>query len=320
MFLGDMNSQDIKYRSVQIEPTNRCNLRCRACWHTLGDVKKSDNLNFSFFKIIIDQFNGIRDLNLQGLGEPFLAPDLLRMITYAAGKGISVWLTSNFNTDMNKEFAQEVVRSGIAKIRISVDASSENQYSYIKRGGSLQKVINAISLFNKVKNELSSNFPVLAFNTIAMKSNIKDLKNIIILAHSLDIREIALIPLVVFNKGLANKRESLSADITLVKQYIEEIYKTARELGIELEEGVSAMMLPKEMNLTRNEEPKCASGCYIDCLGFLYPCCNVKYFLGNFNDNRLIEMINSPRYQFFQENILTKKIDCASCMEILNKG
>jgi len=308
----------INYRSLQIEPTNRCNLKCRVCWHTLGAPKGYGDLSFDLFKTIFSQFDGIQDLNLQGLGEPFLSQDLLNMISHVKHKKVDVWLTSNLNIDIDEKFARSIVKSGLTKIRISIDASSEKEYGKIKKRGSFKKVINAIRLINRIKSELSSDFPILAFNTIAMKRNIKDLQNIIKLAHSLGIYEIALIPLVIFNKGIATKNESLDNNIPLLREYTDGIFKTAQDLGIKLEEGISAVVHPKEMGLKTNEKPKCTYGCFVDCFGFLYPCCNVKYFLGNFRNENLSEMVNNGRYNFFEKNILQRKLGCSSCMEILN--
>lgn len=315
-----METWDIKYKSVQIEPTNRCNLKCRICWHTFGGIKKFGDMNFNLFKTIINQFNGITDLNLQGLGEPFLAPNLLNMVVYANDKGINVWLASNLNFDiMDEKFIHDIIRSGLTKIRISIDASNEKKYADVKKGGFLGKAIDAIYSINKAKKKYSSNLPVLAFNTVAMKRNVKDLKNIIELAHRLDIREIALIPLVIFNKGIATNEESLSNNLPLVNKYINGIIKTAQDLDIKLEEGISAMVHPKEMGLKSVVTTKCVSSCYVDCFGFLYPCCNVKYSFGNFKNDNLFRMINNDKYLFFKDNILEKRINCVSCMEILNK-
>lgn len=315
-----MEYWDINYQSLQIEPTNRCNLKCRVCWHTLGDIKEYGDLDFDSFKTIFDQFNGIADVNLQGLGEPFLAPDLLNMISYAKYKKVDVWLASNLNFNIDEKFARSIVKSGLTKIRISIDASTEKEYARIKRNGSLSKVINAVRLISRIKRELSSKLPVLAFNTIAMKRNIKDLSNIIKLAHSLQINEIALIPLVIFDKGLATKKQSLNNNIPIVNKYIPKVFRVAQDLGIKLEEGISAMMHPEEMGLESNAKPKCTYSCYIDCFGFLYPCCNVKYSFGNCKNNTIYEIFKSDRYLFFKEKILQKKSDCLSCMQILNRS
>jgi MoaA/NifB/PqqE/SkfB family radical SAM enzyme len=307
------------YKSLQIEPTNKCNLKCRVCWHTLTPIEKKGVLDFALFKVIIDQFANIEDLNLQGLGEPFLTPDLLKMIAYARDKKIAVWLASNLNTDMDERFARQVVDSGLAKIRISIDAANQRDYARIKKGGDFKKVIANIRLVNKVKKEYASSLPVLAFNTIAMKRNIRDIENILRLAHELDIGEIALIPLVVFDKGIAVQEESLSNNIDLVAKYIGEIHRTAEELGVKLEEGISAMHHPDEMGLKGEAKAKCSRSYYVDYSGNLYPCCNVKYHFGCFGNEGLVGMLKGHRFRFFQENILNRNLDCQSCMRILNK-
>jgi MoaA/NifB/PqqE/SkfB family radical SAM enzyme len=307
------------YTSLQIEPTNRCNLKCRVCWHTLNPVENPAALDFCRFKAIIEQFTDMEDLNLQGLGEPFLAPHLLEMIAYARDRKVTVWLATNLNTDIDEKFAREIVASGLSKIRVSIDAANQRDYAAVKAGGDFRRVIANIELMNRAKKECASELPLLAFNIIAMKRNLRDIKNILRLAHKLGVREVALIPLVVFGRGLAVAQEALVNNVALVNKHIGEIRKTARELGVKLEEGISATRHPQELGFKAEEKPKCRYSCYVDCRGNLYPCCNVKYSFGSFDGTGLSGMLKSDSYRFFQENILAKNLDCLSCSKILNQ-
>jgi len=52
-------------------------------------------MKFDVYTGIIDQFTGLRDLHLQGLGEPMMHPRFFEMVSYAVSKGIRVTTNSN---------------------------------------------------------------------------------------------------------------------------------------------------------------------------------------------------------------------------------
>jgi hypothetical protein len=45
-------------------------------------------MKFETFTRIVDQFVGLRELQLQGLGEPMMPPRFFDMVTYAAEQGV----------------------------------------------------------------------------------------------------------------------------------------------------------------------------------------------------------------------------------------
>jgi MoaA/NifB/PqqE/SkfB family radical SAM enzyme len=48
------------------------------------------------FVSLIDQFPGLSELHLQGLGEPMMHPRFFDMVAHAAERGIAVSCNSNF--------------------------------------------------------------------------------------------------------------------------------------------------------------------------------------------------------------------------------
>ena len=66
-------------RSLQVEVTGACNLRCHMCLvryrPPLHRVKGS--LTLDQFRSLVDELPDLDEITLQGLGEPLLAPDLM---------------------------------------------------------------------------------------------------------------------------------------------------------------------------------------------------------------------------------------------------
>src|SRR5438105_15256820 len=84
---------------VQIEPVGQCNLRCQMCSIQFRQDGPPYGppafMEFETFTRIIDQFVTLKELHLQGLGEPMMHPRFFDMIEYATGKSIKVSTNSN---------------------------------------------------------------------------------------------------------------------------------------------------------------------------------------------------------------------------------
>src|SRR4051812_32540263 len=81
---------------LQVEVTASCNLRCRMCIVRYRPaLPRSASMSFAQFKPLLDAMPDVRELSLQGIGEPLLAPDLYEMIAYASARGISVGFNTN---------------------------------------------------------------------------------------------------------------------------------------------------------------------------------------------------------------------------------
>ena len=81
---------------VQIEPVGQCNLRCRMCPIAYrNEGERPAFMPLETFCRLIEQFPALRELQLQGMGEPFLHPRFLDMVRFAAARGIEVSTNTN---------------------------------------------------------------------------------------------------------------------------------------------------------------------------------------------------------------------------------
>ena len=132
-------------RSVIIEPTNRCNMRCRSC-HFWGEGverhRAVGSIDPELARAMIEEishWDAEVDLMLTGAGEPLLHPEICQMISWAAEAGnISVGILSN-GLLMDPETAERLVESGIHWIGFSVDGADPERYSWY-RGAELEVV------------------------------------------------------------------------------------------------------------------------------------------------------------------------------------
>src|SRR3954468_18096308 len=121
---------------LQIEPVGQCNLRCQMCpvqFRRDGPANGVAFMDYDNFTRLIDQFTTVKELHLQGLGEPMMHPRLFDMIAYAVSKGIHVTSTSNM-TLLSPRRAEQCVRSGLAELNISIDSAIPEIYERIRVG------------------------------------------------------------------------------------------------------------------------------------------------------------------------------------------
>ena len=79
---------------LQVEPVGQCNLRCQMCPIQFRQDGPPHGppafMEFDVFTRLLDQFPGLEELQLQGLGEPMMHPrffDMVALRRRAAGSG-----------------------------------------------------------------------------------------------------------------------------------------------------------------------------------------------------------------------------------------
>lgn len=296
---------------IQFEVTNDCNLSCRICWRALRDeAVLVKNVSFDKFKLAIDKILNvfdIRELNTQGLGEPFLCPDILPILKYVKSEGLSVWLVTN-GTLIDDHIAEKLVEIAVDKIRFSVDSADDRLYAAIKSGSSLDKITQNISKINTSKVKLNRKLPVIAFNSVVIKGALCGADKLIEMAASLSVKEISLIPLVVFSKSLAVKDEQVDFYDAGFNDRVRLLKELASQAGIELNLGIS---------LESREDKFCHSGFYIDVDGLVHPCCNVSCRkFGNIYKENISSIVSE--YLRFRKWLDGKRLSCKECNKVLD--
>src|SRR3954451_18085150 len=86
-------------RFLQVEPVGQCNLRCRMCpiqFRKDGPPYGPPAfMSFDHYAGLLDQFPGLGELQLQGLGEPMMHPRFFDMVELAVSRGIKVSTNTN---------------------------------------------------------------------------------------------------------------------------------------------------------------------------------------------------------------------------------
>src|SRR5258705_13976288 len=128
--------------SISFEPTTSCNLRCPECPSGLRAFSRPTGmLKKDFFSETIDQLSkDLLYLVFYFQGEPYLNPDFLEMVKYASSKKIYTATSTNAHY-LNDANAKKTIESGLDRLIISIDGTTQDVYQQYRIGGRLDKVI-----------------------------------------------------------------------------------------------------------------------------------------------------------------------------------
>ncbi len=157
-------------RTVLLETTNACNLRCKSC-HIWGEgVKRKREVGFiseAVSKKAIDELSRWDEkinVILHGAGEPLLHKDFVKILSYAASKeNLSAGFLSNGSL-LTREISAAILETNIAWIGFSVDGAQDDQFRK-NRGTELGRVEAAIETFLSLR---SGNRPSIFVNMVAL--------------------------------------------------------------------------------------------------------------------------------------------------------
>jgi len=166
--------------SISFEPTTSCNLRCPECPSGLrAFTRPTGMLKKDFFTDTIDQLSKeLLYLVFYFQGEPYLNPGFLDMVKYASSKKIYTATSTNAHY-LNDENAKRTIESGLDRLIISIDGTTQEVYQQYRVGGRLDKVIEGAKNIVRWKKELKSKTPFVVFQFLVVKPNehqIEDVK------------------------------------------------------------------------------------------------------------------------------------------------
>ena len=160
------NHSPLKPLEVFCEITYKCNLKCPTCfrWTTVED---RDELGLEDWKAAISKLEkwvGTFNLFVSG-GEPFLRDDMIEIIKFASGLGITVSVVSNGSL-IDKTLAKRIVSSGLFGLTLSLNSMNPKTHNKTRgTAGSFDEVMRAIeNLRERGKMRLNIAATVMAEN------------------------------------------------------------------------------------------------------------------------------------------------------------
>lgn len=287
--------------SMEIEPTTSCNLRCPQCPSGLRQFTRNTGmLNMDLYKTVIDELHPeLAYLILYFQGEPFLNKNFLEFVRYASQKRIYTATSSNahYFTD---EVAKATIESGLDRLIISIDGTTQETYSTYRVGGNLDRVIEGTKRIMHWKKQLNSKTPYVVWQFIAFKHNEHEIPEIKRLAREAGVDDLGI--------KTAQIYDYLHSD-----ELIPENENLSRYQKSDGGYTIKNKLLNQCWRMWR--------GSVITWDGLVVPCCfdkDATNQFGNVSQESFASIWNNDKYNSFRGAVLRsrKEIDiCTNCTE-----
>lgn len=292
--------------SISFEPTTSCNLRCPECPSGLREfTRPTGMLQKDFFTETIDDIHKeLLYLIFYFQGEPYLNPNFLDMVKYASEKGIYTATSTNAHY-LTDERARKTVESGLDRLIISIDGTTQDVYQQYRVGGNLEKVLQGARNIVKWKKELSSKKPFVFFQFLVVKPNEHQIEEVKKLAAEIGVDQVRFKTAQVYD--YENDPNQLIPSIDKFSRY-----KKNKEGVMEIKSGLN------------NYCWKLWHANVITWDGLVVPCCfdkDATHRLGNLKMQSFKQVWQNDNYRQFRSELMQsrKNIDiCANCSEGLS--
>jgi radical SAM protein with 4Fe4S-binding SPASM domain len=289
--------------SISFEPTTSCNLRCPECPSGLREfTRPTGMLKQDFFKQTIDDiYKDILYLIFYFQGEPYLNKNFLEMVKYAASKGIYTATSTNAHY-LTDDVAKKTIESGLDRLIISIDGTTQEVYQQYRRGGHLDKVIAGAKNVVKWKKELNSKTPFIFFQFLVVKPNEHQIEEI--------------------------KKLGAEIGVDEVRFKTAQVYDYENDPNNLIPENEKFSRYKKSKAGKHEAKNKLANHCWklwqanvITWDGMVVPCCfdkDASHQLGDLKNQSFKEIWQNDNYKQFRKELMTsrKNIDiCANCSE-----
>ena len=295
----DSQKTNSKLKSAYLHVTDRCNLHCVGCYSYVDHRNQNLDLTTHQMEEILEKLSksGVEELVISG-GEPFLRPDINRILSKAKSLGMIICVISNGTLEIDHYLP---VINYIDTLSISVDGY-EPGVSYIRDTGATEK---ALQLANLLKEKVN----VHLIFTIH-KKNVGNLSKYIKTANDLGVS---------FNFSIF----TVNPHNTAFSEYLLD----ESDLGViadAINKGDDVFIEDSVMNGRSDgiEGLRCTLGCGLGCKmisvaadGNVYPCHmlhNSKCKMGNIINNDLSEILSKDTVHCSDLNV--ERIDeCNRC-------
>lgn len=287
--------------SISIEPTTSCNLRCPQCPSGLRSFSRETGmLSTATNQRIIDQLSpSLAYITYYFQGEPYLNPDFLEMVNYANKKKIYTCTSTNAHY-LSLENCERTIASGLSKLIISIDGTTQESYAKYRIGGKLDKVIEGTKNMLVAKQKSKSTHPWVIWQFIVFSHNEHELPDIKKLAVECGVDELQIKTAQIYD------------------------FMSGSELMPKNEEYSRYVLNGPSFRIKNKLLDHCWrmwQGCVFTWDGDLVPCCfdkDAKHKMGNIFTQSFEEIWKGEVYNSFRQQLSRnrKNIDiCTNCSE-----
>ncbi|KPA15173.1 radical SAM protein [Candidatus Magnetomorum sp. HK-1] len=333
--MNDLNSNEqMNYYfrdEIYIETTNHCNIKCHFCNNPRLQNPRG-MMSLELFKKTVDDIREhpkVNTIDLVGIGETFINPNVFKMIDYAFDNGLAIYACSNGKWSVKKDSLLSILK--VRHIHVTLDGVTNDVYNLSRPNTDVNLIINNLKKIINLKKEMNSKTPHVEVKMVVFKFNKHQIIDIIKLAINIGADSVWIA------KGGAPSQYQTDLSI--------EEWKHIKTLFPDFEinsSGFESSEMPFE-SFKRNrwkyegyEKNKClldlmgCAGVTVRWDGSMSACCQdfgVTSILGNISNDSLLKLWSKNNIKRFENNLLNnhiqrvrtnQKIVCDNCPSFTN--
>lgn len=315
---------------MQLQPTAKCNLRCRFCWSRKYTREEPDLPDEKWIEITEEACKmGVKGLTIVGGGEPLIRRELVKKMTkIIKDYNVDGTIVTN-GTLITSEFADYLVKIGWDTVAISINGTQKTDNYLRGRGNAFQMTMKSIRFINKYKEKMKSNKPNIVFHSVITRQNVGELVELFNLARKC---KAGTFVLRMVNDDYQNPQFYITKDqFPLLESQLKKIVELSQTYHIDLDWQMSLEDVKKRLFSNTNEktvnENNIKSGVILSCTrpftemviipcGTVGPCCafcegkyskdeslkeSVLKFIDDINDKSLEEIWRGDKFNNFRK-------------------
>jgi radical SAM protein with 4Fe4S-binding SPASM domain len=325
---------------VVIIPTYRCNLRCNMCFlfdeqgKSLIPAPLREELPLSEWQKIIEEVAAFAPhIYLVG-GEPLLYKDLLALINYIKGAGLSCSMSTN--GILLAGMAEGIVQSGLDYLIVSMDGPEAIHNEIRGSSQAFQRTVVGLTRIKQAKAKSKKSTPSLSVNCVISTFNYQHLTEVVTVVHDLGLTKLQFQHPMFTDQGILRRHNELfttlfqsksassvgfdkgctdNIEIERLIQEIAEVRRVGQRLAISFlpslrnDEDIRGYYGDLSYKFRRGrcltpwtEARILPNGDAPVCLG--YP----DYTVGNVSQEGFAALWNNKRYRDFRRNLKTAQL------------
>lgn len=176
-----MNETTSFPRSIHLEITTRCNLRCPMCIkYAPGCFIPENNMDMETFTALLPAIARADRLLLNGIGEPLMHDGLTEMIGSSRAQ-MNENGTIGFQSNgllLSTDKIEQLLSAGLDTICLSVDSLHETETDAAREQRHREKLTEIISEINRIKKRVRPGFTI-GIETVISRTNLDQLEELV---------------------------------------------------------------------------------------------------------------------------------------------
>ena len=299
--------------SIDVEPIDTCNFACDHCQVTHW-TRKTTRLTTERLISILRQFPMLRQIKLQGMGEPLLNRHLIEMLKEGEMGGRGVFIHTNGSV-YTENIAQGLSSLRGTTIIISMDGATAETFEAIRVNGNFQKVVDNVA--DLVRRRGRSVWPGIELRSVVTLRNAHELIDLVRLAKRLGVDRLTVATWLA-DWGKEEMEGSIAPiDVSREDSRVDQSIRKSREVA-----AAVGMPLSVEHGQPYSKANPCAwlwQSSYISANGDVVPCCHIAdssvVKMGNVFDEPFTDIWNNDKYRELRRRIAGDDIPhfCRRC-------